>query len=64
MSAWNTSLNQLFDEPISNGYISIQKNSEINPTYVEIIPGTKNLYINMIVSTIQVQIGPGIVIQS
>jgi hypothetical protein len=64
LDAWNTSLNQLFDEPVSNEYISIQKNSETNPTYVEIIPGTKSLYIEMVISTIQVQIGPGIVIQS
>ena len=64
LNAWNTSLNQLFDEPVSNGYLTIQKNSEINPTYVEITPGTKSLYISLIVSKIQVQIGPGIVITS
>jgi hypothetical protein len=64
LNAWNTSLNQLFEEPISNGYIRIQKNSQTNPTYVEIVPGTKSLYINMIVSKIQAQIGPGIVVKS
>lgn len=64
LNAWNTSLNQLFDEPVSNGYMTIQKDSETNPTYVEITPGTKSLYINMVVSKIQVQIGPGIVIKS
>lgn len=64
LTAWNTSLNQLFDEAVSNGYITIEKNSETNPTYVEITPGTKSLYIQMTVTKILTQIGPGIVIYS
>jgi hypothetical protein len=63
LDAWNNSLNNLFEEPIINGYIIIQKNSPVNPTYVEIIPGTKGIFLEMTVCKILTQIGPGIVIQ-
>ena len=63
LDAWNNSLNHLFEEPIINGYIIIQKNSPVNPIYVEILPGSKSIFLKMTVSKLLTQIGPGIVIQ-
>jgi hypothetical protein len=62
--AWNNSLNQLFDEAVSNGFISIHKDSETSPTFVEIEPKSKSIYLDLQRTKILLQIGPGIVLQS
>ena len=62
LDAWNNTLNQLFNEPIDNGYISIGKKPIASPTYVEISPGSKSVYLDMTLVRIGAQIGPGIVL--
>jgi len=65
LDAWNNSLNQLFEEPIQNNYMTIKKKPISDPTYVEIKEGNDgNIEIYILKTKIMMQIGPGIVIQS
>ncbi|MEF8879416.1 MAG: hypothetical protein V5A64_03380 [Candidatus Thermoplasmatota archaeon] len=61
--SWNQSLNQILNEEIENGYISVEKHEEVSPPYVEIQSNTniKDLHFTVEISRIDVQIGPGIV---
>ena len=62
LNAWNVSLNKLLEEEVENGYIIIEKRPIGSPEYVSITPGSKSIYIELTVTYIGAQIGPGIVI--
>jgi hypothetical protein len=62
LTAWNESLNKIFEEEVEQGYINIRKYPLSSPMYVSITPGTKNLYLDLTMSYIGVQIGPGVVV--
>jgi len=62
LDAWNVSLNKLLEEEVENGYIIIEKRPIGSPEYVSITPGSKSIYIELIVTYIGAQIGPGTVI--
>jgi hypothetical protein len=52
----------LLEEEVENGYIIIEKRPIGSPEYVSITPGIKSIYIELIVTYIGAQIGPGTVI--
>jgi len=66
LDAWNSSLNKLLEEEVENGYIVIEKRF-IGPLECVSItpsggPSSKNLYIEITLTYIGAQIGPGVVI--
>jgi hypothetical protein len=63
LTAWNNTLNQLLEEPVDNGFINIEKKPIASPTYVEISPASKSVYLDLTLVRIGVQIGPGIVVE-
>ena len=63
LDAWGASLNKLLKEEVENGYIVIEKRPILSPEYVSITPsGGIHLYIELTVTYVGAQIGPGIVI--
>jgi len=62
LDAWNVSLNKLLEEEVENGYVIIEKRPIGSAEYVSITPGSKSIYIELTVTYIGAQIGPGTVI--
>lgn len=62
-TAWNNSLNLIFDEVIENDDISIQKWPVDTPEYVRIQGNAKNISVDITIVHIGAQIGPGTVLQ-
>ncbi len=62
LDAWNASLNKLLEEEVENGYIIIEKRPIGSEKYVSITPGTKSIYLELTLTYIGAQIGPGTVI--
>jgi hypothetical protein len=64
LDAWNNSLNQLFEELVKNEYISINKRTNLNCVEIKVINHEKDIDLELTMSTLKAQIGPGIVIES
>ncbi len=62
LDAWNASLNKLLEEEVENGYIIIEKRPIGSEKYVSITPGIKSIYLELTLTYIGAQIGPGTVI--
>jgi len=62
LDAWNESLNKLLEKEVENGYIIIEKRPIGSEKYVSITPGIKSIYLELTLTYIGAQIGPGIVI--
>ena len=50
LDAWNASLNKLLKEEVENGYVTIEKWPVVSPGYVRVMPGNKDLYIELTVT--------------
>lgn len=62
LDGWNTTLSKLLYEEINQGYMSIKKDPDPNPTHVLIEPGSKSITVKLTLVHIYAQIGPGIVV--
>jgi len=62
LDAWNVSLNKLLEEEVENGYVIIEKRPIGSAEYVSITPGSKSIFIELTITYIGAQIGPGTVI--
>jgi len=62
LDAWNVSFNKLLEKEVENGYIIIEKRPIGSEKYVSITPGIKSIYLELTLTYIGAQIGPGIVI--
>ncbi len=62
LDAWNVSFNKLLEEEVENGYIIIEKRPIGSEKYVSITPGIKSIYLELTLTYIGAQIGPGTVI--
>lgn len=66
LEAWSQSLindnKGLLWEYYDRGYINVEYDNPINPTRIEITPGTKNIDVEFTIVEINTQIGPGFVI--
>ena len=65
IEAWNQTLiaddSGILWEYYDNGYINVDFNDNVNPTYIEIKPGTKSIDVEFTIVEIGAQIGPGVV---
>ena len=63
LNAWNASLNKLLEEEVENGYVNVTITQDLGGIdVVEIEPWGKTIHLEITVTYIGAQIGPGIVI--
>ena len=63
LDAWNASLNKLLEEEVENGYVNVTITQDLGGIdVVEIEPWGKTIHLEITVTYIGAQIGPGIVI--
>ena len=63
LNAWNASLNKLLEEEVKNGYVNVTITQDLGGIdVVEIEPWGKTIHLELTVTYIGAQIGPGIVI--
>jgi hypothetical protein len=63
LDAWNASLNKLLEEEVKNGYVNVTITQDLGGIdVVEIEPWGKTIHLELTVTYIGAQIGPGIVI--
>lgn len=63
LNAWNASLNKLLEEEVKNGYVNVTITQDTWGTdVVEIEPWGKTIHLELTITYIGAQIGPGIVI--
>jgi hypothetical protein len=63
LNAWNASLNKLLEEEVENGYVNVTITQDlVGIDVVEIEPWGKTIHLEITVTYIGAQIGPGIVI--
>jgi len=63
LNAWNASLNKLLEEEVKNGYVNVTITQDLGGIdVVEIEPWGKTIHLELTITYIGAQIGPGIVI--
>lgn len=61
VESWNSSLNEILENEINNGYVNVNVVRSSPKDYVEITSLGKNIHFSLYLSYINTQIGPGVI---